>query len=63
MIKQLTERLLRKSVNVLLGRWGIHDNIQTSLKIKYANEYNCGTCNISKNSMMGLETVPDCKPK
>jgi hypothetical protein len=27
-----------------LGRWQIHNSKQTALKIKYANEDNCGTC-------------------
>jgi len=27
-----------------LGRWNSHNYKQTSLKIKYANEDNCGTC-------------------
>ena len=31
-------------VKTPLGRWNIHNYEQTSLKIKYANEDNCGTC-------------------
>jgi hypothetical protein len=27
-----------------LGRWNIHNYRQTTLKIRYANEDNCGTC-------------------
>lgn len=27
-----------------LGRWNIHNHTQTKLKIKYANEDNCGSC-------------------
>jgi hypothetical protein len=27
-----------------LGRWNIHNYTQTTLKIRYANEDNCGTC-------------------
>ena len=27
-----------------LGRWNIHNYKQTALKIRYANEDNCGTC-------------------
>jgi hypothetical protein len=57
-----------------LGRWNIHNHRQTTLKIKYANEDNCGiSCNYNKNTtqmqnqdsdnlyiyMMGCETVPD----
>jgi hypothetical protein len=29
-----------------LGRWKIHNNTQTNLKIKYANEDNCGISGI-----------------
>lgn len=32
----------RAEVKPVLGRWHIHNNIQTKLKIKYANEDNCG---------------------
>jgi len=31
-------------VKTPLGRWNIHNHKQTTLKIKYANEDNCGTC-------------------
>ena len=27
-----------------LGRWNIHNYTETTLKIKYANEDNCGVC-------------------
>lgn len=34
-----------------LGRWNIHNYTQTTLKIKYANEDNCGVSgNIYKNT-------------
>jgi hypothetical protein len=32
----------RVEVKPVLGRWYIHNNTQTKLKIKYANEDNCG---------------------
>jgi 2-hydroxy-3-keto-5-methylthiopentenyl-1-phosphate phosphatase len=32
------------NVKIPLGRWNIHNYKQTSLKIKYANEDNCGIC-------------------
>jgi hypothetical protein len=32
----------RAEVKPVLGRWYIHNNIQIKLKIKYANEDNCG---------------------
>ena len=58
-----------------LGRWNIHNNTQTKLKIQYANEDNCGTSgNYSEYTeqiketqeldelyvyMMGTESLPD----
>ncbi len=33
-----------QSVKPVLGRWTIHDSKETSLKVKYANEDNCGVC-------------------
>jgi hypothetical protein len=58
-----------------LGRWNIHNNTQTKLKIQYANEDNCGTSGnyseyteqIKENQeldelyvyMMGTESLPD----
>jgi hypothetical protein len=39
-------------VKTPLGRWNIHNYKETSLKIKYANEDNCGVfCNNSKTIM------------
>jgi hypothetical protein len=31
-------------VKTPLGRWNIHNYKETTLKIKYANEDNCGVC-------------------
>lgn len=31
-------------VTPLLGRWNMHNSEETALKIKYANEDNCGVC-------------------
>jgi hypothetical protein len=31
-----------KTIKVPLGRWNIHNYRETTLKIKYANEDNCG---------------------
>ena len=48
-----------------LGRWNVHNPQETSLKIKYANEDNCGVSCLSKDPydkkymyMMGYESVP-----
>jgi hypothetical protein len=73
-IVELFKRACFEHVKTPLGRWNIHNHRQTTLKIKYANEDNCGiSCNYNKNTtqmqnqdsdnlyiyMMGCETVPD----
>ncbi len=39
-----------------LGRWNIHNNKETTLKIKYANEDNCG---ISGNNYKNITQIQD----
>ncbi len=71
-IFQLDAFLLSKSVKLPLGRWNIDNYNQTLLKIKYANEDNCGVCckndkytkyeNEDENKyiyMMGYESIPN----
>jgi len=61
---------LTQNKSLTLGRWNIHNHRQTMLKIKYANEDNCGISgNNSKNTkknvlddnhyiyMMGYESI------
>lgn len=45
-IPNLFKRIHFTQVNMPLGRWKIHNNTQTNLKIKYANEDNCGISGI-----------------
>jgi hypothetical protein len=45
-------------VKTPLGRWNIHNYKETSLKIKYANEDNCGVC---CNNMKTIMEVPKNK--
>ena len=41
-----------------LGRWNIHNHRETTLKIKYANEDNCGISgNNYKNTTQILEKI------
>jgi len=56
-----------------LGRWNIHSDAQTKLKIKYANEDNCGVSSSNYSGeikesqeseelymyMLGSESLPD----
>ena len=43
-IIELFKRVSLKHVKTPLGRWNIHNYKETTLKIKYANEDNCGVC-------------------
>ena len=36
-------------VTPLLGRWNMHNSEETTLKIKYANEDNCGLSSNNEN--------------
>ena len=46
-ILDIFKRVYLSHVNVPLGRWKIHNHRQTILKIKYANEDNCGISGIN----------------
>jgi hypothetical protein len=49
-IIDILKRSSLSHVKTPLGRWNIHNYSQTMLKIKYANEDNCGiSCNNYKN--------------
>ena len=49
-IIKILKHVLSSHVKTPLGRWNIHNHVETSLKIKYANEDNCGvSCHNSKN--------------
>ena len=41
-ILDIFKRIYSPQVKFHLGRWNIHNETQTMLKIKYANEDNCG---------------------
>jgi len=41
-IIDLFQRVTFRHIKSPLGRWNIHNNKETTLKIKYANEDNCG---------------------
>ena len=43
-ILDIFKRARVAEVKTPLGRWNIHNYKQTALKIRYANEDNCGTC-------------------
>lgn len=53
-----------RQVKTPLGRWNFHEHRETSLKIKYANEDNCGVSCLPIDPldkhyiyMMGYETA------
>jgi hypothetical protein len=68
-IVQIFKRLSLPHVNPPLGRWNIQNYRETALKVKYANEDNCGvsSAQIQQNNesdkdyeyvyMMGFESV------
>jgi len=41
-IIKILKHVFSPHVKTPLGRWNIHNHVETSLKIKYANEDNCG---------------------
>ena len=41
-ILDIFKRIYSTHHNPTLGRWNIHNHKETTLKIKYANEDNCG---------------------
>jgi hypothetical protein len=41
-IREIFKRVSLSDVKMPLGRWNIHNYRETSLKIKYATEDNCG---------------------
>ena len=43
-IFEIIKNQFQPPIKILLGRWNIHNQSQTKLKIRYANEDNCGTC-------------------
>ena len=50
------KRVYLTQVNVPLGRWKIHNHIQTTLKIKYANEDNCGISGMNYKNTTQIQT-------
>jgi hypothetical protein len=64
-IDEMFKRMIKIPVKTPLGRWNIHNGEQTTLKIKYATEDNCGvscpTLQLQKDDkyiyMMGYESL------
>jgi hypothetical protein len=51
-ISDIFKRLYLTNATLSLGRWNNHNYTQTTLKIKYANEDNCGISgNLYKNTI------------
>jgi hypothetical protein len=46
-------------VKTPLGRWNIHNYRQTTLKIRYANEDNCGTCGEYSEYNKNITQIPE----
>lgn len=41
-IIKIFKHVFSPHIKTPLGRWNIHNHVETALKIKYANEDNCG---------------------
>ena len=48
-----------KNIKVPLGRWNIHNHRETTLKIKYANEDNCGISGNNYKNMVEIQENVD----
>lgn len=47
-IIKLFKHVFSPHIKTPLGRWNIHNHVETALKIKYANEDNCGvSCSVN----------------
>ena len=58
-ISEIFKRVSLSHVKTPLGRWNIHNYKETTLKIKYATEDNCGIfCHNSKN-ITQIQEKPD----
>lgn len=50
-IIKIFKHVFSPHVKTPLGRWNIHNHVETALKIKYANEDNCSaSCHNSANA-------------
>ena len=54
-IFDIFKRIYFMPVNQHLGRWNNHNYKQTLLKIKYANEDNCGISGISAKNITQIQ--------
>lgn len=74
-IIKILKHVFSPHIKTPLGRWNIHNHVETTLKIKYANEDNCGvsshkkpTQQIDKSAddeyvyFMGYESTHTTKP-
>jgi hypothetical protein len=55
-ILDIFKRVYLTKGNVPLGRWKIHNHRQTILKIKYANEDNCGISGSNYKNTTQIQT-------
>ncbi len=66
-VSEIVKRLTSSQAKTPLGRWNIsNNNKENTLKIRYANEDNCGVCHTKQNNeladdkkyiyMMGYES-------
>lgn len=58
-IIEIFKRASIPHVKIPLGRWNIHNYRETVIKIKYANEDNCGICSDYNNMKQKKELDDD----
>jgi hypothetical protein len=56
-IREIFKRVSLSDVKMPLGRWNIHNYRETSLKIKYATEDNCGISCYNYNNGMQMQQI------
>ncbi len=57
-IREIFKRVSLSDVKMPLGRWNIHNYKETTLKIKYATEDNCGiSCHSYKREMQPMQPM------
>ncbi len=54
-IIEILKKVYLPQVKTPLGRWNLNDYRQTTLKIKYANEDNCGISSIKYKNIIQMQ--------
>jgi hypothetical protein len=58
-IIEILKKVYLPQVKTPLGRWNLNNYRQTTLKIKYANEDNCGISSINYKNIIQMQMQPN----